>query len=54
MGAAEFTESTKKMTIGEKREIKAVDTVGPGDYSPEKADFMIKVQSVGVDFAKKS
>jgi hypothetical protein len=28
--------------------------VGPGDYSPEKADFLIKVQSVGVDFASNS
>jgi len=28
--------------------------VGPGDYSPEKADFLIKVQPVGVDFASKS
>ena len=36
------------MTIGEKRIEKIAGGVGPGEYSPERADSVTKVQSVAV------
>ena len=32
----------KSFTIGERRETKVVETLGPGMYSPEKADAITK------------
>ena len=41
----EFSSNTKSFTIGEKRQEKIVETMGPGHYSPERADTVTKTQT---------
>lgn len=36
----------KAYTFGEKRETKVEDSLGPGQYSPEKADPLVKPASI--------
>ena len=44
-----FGTDTKSFTIGEKRQIRAVETMGPGAYSPERADTLIKTKMANVN-----
>ena len=38
----EFGQQTKSFTIGEKRTERVVETMGPGSYSPERAEGVTK------------
>ena len=44
-----FGQNTKSFTIGEKRETRVVETMGPGSYSPEVADRQTKNRTGAVD-----
>ena len=46
----EFGKTTKSFTIGEKRETRIADGVGPGAYSPERADSQMKTRNPNIDF----
>ena len=37
-----FNSNVKSFTIGEKRETRIVESMGPGSYSPERADAITK------------
>ena len=39
-GFKQFGEETKTFTIGEKREDKVIESVGPGQYSPERSEVI--------------
>ena len=41
-GSKEFGRETKTFTIGEKRTERMVETMGPGQYQPERADALTK------------
>ena len=44
-----FGHDTKTFTIGEKREMKKVETTaGPGAYSPERADGVTRVKTTNI------
>ena len=43
-----FGHDTKTFTIGEKRETKTVKTLGPGAYSPERADGVTRVKTTNI------
>ena len=43
-----------RMTIGTKAESKTSLTVGPGSYSPEKADPIVKSRASHADFTKQT
>ena len=43
-----FGHDTKTFTIGEKRETKIVKTLGPGAYSPERADGVTRVKTTNI------
>ena len=46
-----FNSNSKSFTIGEKRTEKTVETIGPGAYSPERADMMTKTRVTQVNIA---
>ena len=46
-----FGKETKTFTIGEKRYERVVETMGPGQYSPERADAMTKTKVTTVNMA---
>ena len=48
----QFGQETKSFTIGEKREFKTVETIGPGAYSPDRADGITKLRSINIDMGK--
>jgi len=39
-----FNSNVKSFKIGEKREERVVETMGPGAYSPERADALTKTK----------
>ena len=41
----EFGSKTKSFTIGEKRQTRVVESMGPGAYSPERADAVTKTKT---------
>ena len=43
-----FGMDTKTFTIGEKRVEKTIETMGPGAYSPERADDLTKTKMVNI------
>ena len=43
-----FGYDTKTFTIGEKRETKTVETIGPGNYSPDRADGITRVRTTNI------
>jgi hypothetical protein len=45
-----FAQQTKSFVIGEKREQRAVESMGPGSYSPERGDSITKSKTPAVDF----
>ena len=46
----QFGSETKTFTIGEKRAEKIVETMGPGQYSPERGDALTKTKIANVNF----
>ena len=47
----EFGRNVKTFTIGEKRYERVVETMGPGQYSPERADALTKTKIKTVNLA---
>ena len=47
----EFGRNVKTFTIGEKRYERVVETMGPGQYSPERADALTKTKIKTVNIA---
>ena len=45
----EISRSSKKFTIGEKRAERVVETMGPGAYSPERAELITKTRTATVN-----
>ena len=43
-----FGENTKTFTIGERRVEKVTESLGPGAYSPERADAITKTKMVNI------
>ncbi len=46
-----FNSNVKSFTIGEKRAERVTETMGPGSYSPERADMMTKSKTTTVNMA---
>ena len=47
-----FNDNVKSFKIGEKRPEKPREGMGPGTYSPERADGMTKSRAVNIDMGK--
>ena len=45
----EWGHQSKGFTIGEKREVNVDETVGPGEYSPERAEHLVKSKAPNVN-----
>ena len=47
-----FNSNTKTFTIGEKRAERVVETMGPGTYSPDRADGVTKPKMPNINMGK--
>ena len=47
-----FNSNVKSFKIGEKREERIADTMGPGSYDPVRAENMTKSRTVNIDMGK--
>ena len=47
-----FNSNVKSFVIGEKRTEKIRESMGPGAYSPERADAMTKTKTHNIDLGK--
>ena len=45
----EMSQSSKGFIIGEKRAERVVETMGPGSYSPERAELVTKTRTATID-----
>ena len=45
----QFGQDTKSFTIGEKRETRVSRTLGPGAYSPERADSITRTKVTNIN-----
>ncbi len=44
-----FNSNVKSFTIGEKRAERVTETMGPGSYSPERADMITKTKMANIN-----
>ena len=48
----DFGRDTKSFRIGEKRQERVVESMGPGQYSPERAEVLTKTKTVTIDMGR--
>ena len=48
-GFKQFGEEAKTFTLGEKREEKTAETMGPGSYNPERADGITRIKTTSIN-----